>query len=455
MNLRKRFHIIFILIILIPLTSMVASLGIAWYGWSTKLEDSAGLQAPRYLHDILLEILTGEYEDESINEKGIIFLLNGDGRIIYAHPELIKAYPGILKEEWADSGKKLYTLMMDEMPSIPFSITMFRYRGDPGVAVYVQAMVSAHANAINMVVKLVWIFYLGFILLPVLSMGFFMRPMARAVIDLEAAAGEIGKGNWDVQIKPIKTRKQHPFAHLIRAFDQMRRELKDNHERQHRIMMSISHDLKTPLTSIKGYVEALQDGMAQNPEDLSHYTGIIMEKTNLLEERINDLIHFSRLQTTEWQSLFSDFPLKGLLDEAAGIFRNDALIRKRELETLIDIPEDALVKGDRRMLFRVLENLFDNACRYTEPGDTIRLSAKKLEGKWLISMEDSGSGIEKKHIPHIFDNFYRADSGRNTRGIGVGLASAKTIIQSHGGKIFYSRTNLGGACFLIELPESL
>ncbi|MDC7223676.1 MAG: ATP-binding protein, partial [Spirochaetales bacterium] len=141
-----------------------------------------------------------------------------------------------------------------------------------------------------------------------------------------------------------------------------------------------------------------------------------------------------------------------LLEEAKEVFRNDALIRNRTLETNLLLPEKTMILGDRKMFFQVLENLFDNACRYTDGGDTIRFTARRDNKNIRITMEDSGAGITKEHIPYIFDNFYRADSGRNTRGIGVGLASSKTIIQSHGGVISYGQTNLGGACFLIELP---
>ncbi len=455
MNLRKRFHLIFALIILIPLTSMIFTFAFAWIGWNSRIETGDDLEAPRYLHSVLLEILSGDYDEKSMADRGIVFILDNRGNVLYAHPQLIKVYPHILDSKWEDSGKELYGLLMEDMPQIPFSFAVFRYRGDAGLAIFAQSLVSVHSSAINMVIKLVWIFYLGFILFPTLAMSYFIRPMAKSILDLEKAVGEIGKGNWDVTLPPFNKGKRHPFAHLIKAFDQMRKELKENHDRQQRIMMAISHDLKTPLTSIKGYVEALQDGMAQNPEDLALYTSIIMEKTNLLEERISDLIHFSRLQTTEWQSRFSEFILPELLAEAAGIFRNDALIRKRRLLQELNLPSTQVIRGDRKMLFQVLENLFDNACRYTEEGDTIRFSAKIIKGKILISMEDSGAGIEEAHVPHIFDTFYRADSGRNTRGIGVGLASAKTIVKSHGGDIYYSHTSLGGACFLIELPLPL
>lgn len=452
MNLKRRFRFIFISILIIPLGAMLAAFMAVWISWNNRYEYVEDLEAPRYLHDTLSTILHDDYKDSEVAERGVVFMLNHEGRVIYAHPELLKAYPGLFDRTWSETGDELYRLMMENMPAIPFSISVFRYKGKAGVVVFIPDLISPKVSVINLGVHMVWIFYLGFILLPTMIMNYFIRPMARSMISLERATQEIGRGNWDVPL-PMEGIKNNPFNHLIRSFEQMRVELKENHDRQSRIMMSISHDLKTPLTSIKGYVEALQDGMAEDPEELALYTSIIMEKTDLLEERISDLIHFTRLNTTEWKGRFTQVNLSGLLRESASVFRNDALIRKRTMDVSFEIPDSIEIEGDRRMLYQVLENLFDNACRYTDPGDSISYTAKLLDKKILIAMEDSGPGIDEDHIPHIFDNFYRADSGRNTRGIGVGLASAKTIIQSHGGTIYYAKTKLGGAGFLIELPR--
>jgi signal transduction histidine kinase len=451
LKLQKRFRYIFLFIVMIPLGSMLVSALIIFTTWNSRFDNSDELEAPRFLQPVLTAILTTDYDDDKIADRGIIFLVNHRGEIIYAHPELLKTYPEIIGGNWGDSGEDLYRVLMENMPSIPFSISVYRYMGEAGVAVYIPEMISPGLSVVNLGVKLVWIFYLGFILFPALAMNFFIRPMAKSLVGLENATVEIGRGNWDSPIE-LEGGNKHPFNHLLRSFEQMRVELKENHDRQSRIMMSISHDLKTPLTSIKGYVEALQDGMAQDPEDMARYTAIIMEKTNLLEERISDLIHFSRLNTTEWKNRFTSINLMEILTEAGSIFNNDALIRKRKMELKFTTPPDLEIMGDRRMLFQVLENLFDNACRYTNEGDSIKFSAKMLDEKILIAMEDSGPGIAEEHLPHIFDDFFRADSSRNTRGIGVGLASAKTIIQNHGGAIYYSKTKLGGAGFLIELP---
>ena len=297
--------------------------------------------------------------------------------------------------------------------------------------------------------------FLILIVVPIFMAFYLMRPMMTALISLENAAREIGRGNLEVDVLkgPHTSRRHLPVVKILAdAFDNMRLELKENHERQSRIMMSISHDLKTPLTLIKGYIEALKDGMAKTPDEVAEYAQVIHDRTILLEERISDLIHFARLQTTDWKARFASIPLYQFLDEAAGIFRNDTIVRKRKFDHDLNLPSEVMVRGDRKMLFQVLENLFDNSCRYTEEGDTIRLTARIENEKAVIRLEDSGPGIKEEHIPYIFDNFYRADSGRNTRGLGIGLDSAKTIVRNHGGDIDYVSSSLGGAGFRIVLP---
>ncbi|MDC7222430.1 MAG: histidine kinase dimerization/phospho-acceptor domain-containing protein, partial [Spirochaetales bacterium] len=274
---------------------MISSFGIAWVSWSAQMENSDGLESPRYLHSTLLEILTGDYDEKTIASKGILFISNEKGDALYVHPDVLRNYPQLMEKNLHDPEQELFTLIVDDMPKMPFGMSIYRYKGQAGIVIFVQELVSKHASAVKRSFVLIWIFYLGFILFPLIVMGIFMHPMARSVLILEEAALAIGRGNWDVKLMPdSETKCKHkpksfgPMAHLMKSFDQMRLELKENHERQQRIMMAISHDLKTPLTSIKGYLEALQDGMAQDPEELNRYTSIIMDKTYLLEERIND-----------------------------------------------------------------------------------------------------------------------------------------------------------------------
>lgn len=451
MTFNKRVKIATVFVLLVPLFALLITSLSFFVSWSLSWEESEDLSVPRFIHAPLLKVLNGE-DVATSRFAGIIMVIDDSAEIVYIAPAVEER---IEKLNW-NSMEDAYTEMMTMMPDIPINITVYNYHGHSGVVFYVEHFFSG-MKLFRTSAVLLFGLYFGLIVLPVLIMSINIRPMIRSIVVLENAAHDIGKGDLDT---PVYTENKKSCGHpkvkelnsLLRAFEQMRIELKENHENQGRIMMAISHDLKTPLTLIKGYVEALKDGMAKNPEEVSEYAEIIHDRSMLLEERINDLIYFAKLRTSDWQARFSDFSLTEMIDEAVEIFRNDSLIRKRDFSFKSMLSSSLMIRGDHKLLFQVFENLFDNACRYTSENDRILITISLSANTARIIFEDSGSGISEEHQDHIFDSFYRADSGRNTRGIGIGLTSAKTIIENHGGRIRYEASKLGGAGFVIELP---
>lgn len=430
------------IILLIPIISMLVAGFVMFLAWGNAIDSADDVVAPRYIRPSIKEIL----ESETVPDfNGILMLLDNNGNIIYASEEAKEMIQGRDGKDFLE----IYTEIIQDIPSDTIGLTAYKYKETTGLAVFLQAdfpVLKFSSMALNMIL----LTYLIFILLPAITLNFFMRPMHKSLLRMEAATIKIGKGQWDAPL--IVGKENRGVGRLEKAFYEMQLQLKENHDRNSRILMSISHDLKTPLTSILGYVEALNDDMATNPEDLKHYTEIIGDKAKLLEERISDLIHFARLQTSDWQSRFANFNMFDFLENSRSIFKNDALIRKRIFSSELNISKDMNIKGDEKMLYTVLENIFDNSCRYSNEDDTISLISFVEDNNIVILIEDSGPGVAKEHEEHIFENFYRADQGRNSRGIGVGLASSKTIIQSHNGKLKYFTSELGGAGFKIELP---
>ncbi|MBI9107485.1 MAG: HAMP domain-containing histidine kinase [Spirochaetales bacterium] len=451
MTLNKRVRIIAVFILIIPVFALLITGASFFISFTLGWKESEELSVPRFLHEPLLKVLRGEEVSKS-RFAGIIMVLDQKGKIIYIAPEGQEVIDDM---NW-DSIDDAYAEMMEMLPGIPVNMTVYSYQNSSGLVVYVEEFFSGR-KLFQTSAFVMFALYFGLIVIPVLIMSVSMQPVIRSFVSLENAAVEIGKGNLETPIRS-KSKEHKGRAHaialdsLIKAFEQMRIELKENYENQSRIMMSISHDLKTPLTLIKGYVEALKDGMAETPDEVMQYADIIFDRSMLLEERINDLIYFAKLRTSDWQARFEVFSLNNLLEESADIFINDSHIRKRSFQYNNNLPDGLNINGDRKMLFQALENLFDNACRHTKEDDIIELSAELIEDKVNILIADSGSGISEKHRQHIFEMFYRADQGRNTRGLGIGLSSAKMIVNNHGGDITYSPSKLGGAGFLIELP---
>ncbi len=234
----------------------------------------------------------------------------------------------------------------------------------------------------------------------------------------------------------------------------MRLALKDEYARRARFIMGVSHDLRTPLTLIQGYVEAISDGFAAEPDSQKKYLSIILDKTRNLEGMVGELIEFVRMETGEWRMTHRDVPARALLMDLARRFSEDALILKREFGWSIDLPDESTIRMDAGLFTRALENLVGNAIRYTAPNGKITLDTHAENGDAVLSITDTGIGIPEEDLPRIYDPFYRGTNSRREQGFGLGLATVKSIIESHGWSITVSSRVGSGTAFTIRMPLS-
>jgi signal transduction histidine kinase len=271
----------------------------------------------------------------------------------------------------------------------------------------------------------------------------------KSIQNLEEATKKIAAGNLDFT---LQTEGDDELASLTSSFDSMRKALKEELARRSRFLMAVSHDLKTPLTSIEGYIEAISDGFADDPELLKRYLHIVQDKSKVLESRILELIDFVKMETGEWQLTQSEINLKDFLLEAAKNYKDDASVLGRDFYYSIDIGENLTVSADGNLVSRALENLFNNAVRYTEHGDTIWMRAFRSKNEVTVQIEDGGPGIPKEEVDLIFDAFYRGSKSRREQGFGLGLSIVRSILQAHTWDIdVQSQTNVG-TVFSIHIP---
>lgn len=265
---------------------------------------------------------------------------------------------------------------------------------------------------------------------------------------LDRAARKIADGDLDYQLGP---QGDSEFSGLIRSLERLRRKLKDEQDRRFGFLMAVSHDLNTPLTSIKGYLEALADGLAEDPEQGQKYLEIMQQKTLLLEDRIQELMEYVKTETGDWRIHQEEVLLLPFLSSLGEAYKHDASVIRREFEFFIDLPDTAYVLADRVLLGRVFENLFGNAFRYTNPGDRIVFTASATNREVVVSVKDSGIGIEESRLPFIFDPFYRASQSRSGEGHGLGLSTVKNILRAHDWGVDV-RSRLGeGSEFVIRM----
>ncbi|MBQ3670575.1 MAG: HAMP domain-containing histidine kinase [Treponema sp.] len=278
--------------------------------------------------------------------------------------------------------------------------------------------------------------------------------VSKSITVLEENTKRIAGGELDVKLDFGNDKQPgNEITSLTENFDKMRLALKDDLERRTKFIMGISHDLRTPVAVIKGYSEALSDGIYDNAEDMQKAFDIITEKSEQLETMINTLIDFVKLNRTDWKEQLKKQPILPFLSDFAKSAKTTGDIFKRNVETLIQIPEETQVAFDAQLFSRALENIFTNAVRYTHDNDSIKITAEESDSSITIRIEDTGIGIDKKDLGKIFDMFYRGTSSRREVGMGVGLSVVKTIIDIHGWDIQVQSQKGMGSTFTITIPS--
>ena len=270
---------------------------------------------------------------------------------------------------------------------------------------------------------------------------------------LESNTQKIANGELDIHLEiPERHRDTNEITSLAENLERMRQSLKDNQERRNKFIMGISHDLRTPVTLIKGYSEAITDGVVTDMDSIKKSLSIVENKADQLETMINDLINYMKLNTGEWRQHLAQVAIRPVIDEFASSAAETAEVYKRNVSTKISVDESTTIYMDKNLFTRALENIYSNALRYTKDNDSIFITAEQGTGDIRISIRDTGIGIEEKDLAHIYDIFYRGTSSRREQGMGVGLSVVKTVIDSHGWNIDVKSEPGNGTEFIITIP---
>ena len=397
-------------------------------------------RAPQQLEDV-------EYLDavnESLNSMNSYLVVRSKDAIIYADEkateELYKQLP-----EYGNSNEvnENGTYVGGKFQVLIKQVDFENLEGQAS-SIFIITDVS---QAIPEVSKLVGDTLVSILLILVLTAVLLILWIYRGVVEplnrMKIATQNIKDGNLDFE---LEVEADDEIGQLCRDFEEMRLRLKETasekveyDKRSKELISNISHDLKTPITAIKGYVEGIMDGVADTPEKMDRYIRTIYTKANEMDRLINELTLYSKIDSNRIPYNFSTLPVNAYFDDCAEELQIDLEDRGVSFDYLNYVESNVKIIADAEQLKRVINNIVSNSVKYMDKDQKkVHLRVKDVGDFVQIEIEDNGKGIGAKELQYIFDRFYRTDASRNsaTGGSGIGLSIVKKIVEEHGGKIW-------------------
>lgn len=319
-----------------------------------------------------------------------------------------------------------------------------------------QVMPQIRSLIMRMVILSIVILFLG----SSVAMYWLYRSIVRPLDKLKTAAENIKNGNLNFS---VTAEADDEIGELCVAFEEMRLKLKGQVERNiqyekesKELISNISHDLKTPMTAIKGYIEGLMDGVADTEEKRDRYIRTVYNKVNDMNSLIEELFLYAKLDSNSVNYSFAKVNVDAYFQDCVEEISLDLGSQGVDFGYFNYADKDTIIIADPEQLKRVINNIIGNSVKYASPGRKLMISLRIMEEAEFVKVEieDNGRGIAKKEIPLIFDRCYRTDASRNSSkgGSGLGLSIAKKIIEEHGGKIWAVSTEGVGTtmCFVLR-----
>jgi signal transduction histidine kinase len=286
---------------------------------------------------------------------------------------------------------------------------------------------------------------LGGILVAGLLGWYLSRRITRPVLALSRATDEIARGSYDVDLPPVRGGDE--IGHLADSFRQMAARLSDAERQERNFLMSVSHELRTPLTAIRGHVDALREGVAEDPEARAASLEVIAREGARLERLVGDVLDLAKLEAHRFTVHSEEVDMERLCDQAYNAFGEEARRRSIDYAKRFEAQPTILSDGDR--VLQIISNLLSNAFRWTPDGGRVQLELSASNGRVSVAVDDNGPGVAIAEQERIFRPFWSRDDS----GTGLGLAIAHELAAALGGSIALDSRPGEGSRFELVLPS--
>lgn len=427
---------------------------------ASSLYAEATAFANDYLPDYFNEVLSSsevrmQLEGMSSYTDASVWLVGRDGTLLCsAHPDTHPSAPSSIENfDPAENGSATYQegSYHDHFPEPVLTVIVPVIRGfstDGYLLIhkFVSDITLLDGSLMNFVYATVIIIYLlSFIIL--LAFQFLVyRPLRK----ITEAATQYASGNLDYEI-PVNTEDE--IGYLSASLNYMSSQLKDMEDYQKKFIANVSHDFRSPLTSIKGYVEAMADGTIP-PQMQEKYLKIILFETERLTDLTQDLLTLNEFDTNNLLLNRENFDIHEVIKNTAASFEGTCTHKRISIE-LVFATKHVTVYADKRKIQQVLYNLIDNAIKFSDPDSSIIVETTDRSDRIHISVKDYGIGIPRDSLNKIWERFYKTDSsrGKDKKGTGLGLAIVREALQAHGENINVISTEGVGTEFIFSLPK--
>ncbi len=360
------------------------------------------------LQDMDMTMLTQHEWDTVFSGK--ILVKETSMQTVYNDPVLMVAYPFIMEDKVQTA--MFMNVMMPEIERATYNITGRVFLSMSGIALIAMIILFTFTRKIN-----------------------------KEFMELNHAVKEVASGNFDQQ---IRINRDDELGELAKSFNYMSRELRKLENTKQRFISNLSHDLRSPLTSITGYIRAIQDGTIPQ-ENQERYLNIILSESERLKKLVNDILELSKLQSGQMIVNKTDFDINQMMLEELDRFENRII--DKHLKLHINLSDNkVLAHADEDSMRRVVYNLLDNALKFINDEGELRIKSELKGDKYIIGIQNSGAVIPPDKLSTIWDRFNKLDDsrGREKDSSGLGLAIIKEIIRAHDEKIeVYSDENVG------------